>query len=86
MSVRINNAIIKGETSIAPADDTEIVDPYNDGFYVGGSGNVVFSYKDTPTVKHTKTFVAGDTWFGEIYTIDATSTTATSITGLRLNK
>ena len=63
-----------------------MVAPYNDGFYVGGAGNVTFSYISYPTVKHTKTFSAGDTWFGEIYSIDSTSTTATSITGLRLDK
>lgn len=85
MSVKVNNAIVKGETSITPADDTEVAAPYNDGFYVGGAGVVRFSYIANPTVKITKTFSAGDTWFGEIYSIDATTTTATSITGLWLD-
>ena len=86
MSVAINNAIIKGEVSVTPADDTEVAAPYNDGFYVGGGGAVTFSYIDTPTVKHVKTFNPGETWFGEIFSIDTTGTTATLINGIRLNQ
>ena len=86
MSVAINNATIKGEVSVTPADDTEVAAPYNDGFYIGSTGAITFSYIDTPTVKHLKSFNTGDTWFGEIYSIDATGTTATLITGLRLNR
>jgi hypothetical protein len=85
MSVNVNNAIIKSETAITPTDDTEVAAPHNDGFYVGTGGDVTFSYIYAPTVKHTKTFNDGDTWFGRIYSIDATSTTATGITGIHLD-
>ena len=86
MSVALNNAVIRGEKAIAPANDAEIASPFNDGFYVGTGGTVTFSYVSAPTVKHTKTFADGDTWFAnKIFSIDATGTLASNITGLRLN-
>jgi len=86
MSVALNNATIRDELVITPTDDTEIDKTYADGFYCGSDGTVTFSYKTNPTIKHTKTFIAGDTWFGDIYSIDATGTTVTPMTGLRLDK
>ena len=86
MSVALNNATIKGELAITKADDTKINETFADGFYVGSSGTVTFSYKSYPSVKHVKTFSAGDTWFGDIFSIDATGTTAGLINGLRLDK
>ena len=84
MSVALNNAVIRDEQNYAKADDVQVPAPYRDGFYVKTIGNVVFSYKNSPTIKHTKTFAAGDTWFAdEIYSIDATGTTAT-VTIIRL--
>ena len=85
MSVQISNAIVKAEQAITPADDTEVDKFYSDGFYIGGAGTVTFSYKSNPTVKIIKTFADGDTWFGDIYSIDSTGTTAASINGIRLS-
>lgn len=86
MGVALNNAIPRQERDYTPVDDTQVTAPYRDGFYVKTDGDVRFSYKEEPTVKHTKTFVAGDTWFAdEIYSIDATGTTAT-VTIIRLAK
>lgn len=86
MSVALNNATIKGELAITPADDVKINETYADGFYIGTGGTITYSYKTYPTVKHQKVFLDGDTWFGDIYSIDATGTAALGITGLRLDR
>jgi hypothetical protein len=81
----INNLIIKKEISIdASAADVEVDDSYANGFYVGGAGDVEFSYAYAPTTKFVKTFTAGQIWYGDIHTIFTANTTATSLSTFSL--
>ena len=73
--VIVGNFLVEGLIDITPSNTAEIAEPYNQGLYVTGAGNVAITFRDGTS--QTLTFAAGAILYARIKRVNATGTTAT---------